>query len=100
MMNAKPVEREPNSPDGMANAVRKQQERKERWQIEGEASMMRFVGQIGVLGWIIVAPALIGLFIGRWLDHTLGSGIFWSAALLVLGVTAGFWSAWRWMHKQ
>jgi len=99
-MNAEPVEREPSSPNGMANAVRKQQERKERWQIEGEPSMMRFVGQIGVLGWIIVAPALIGLFIGRWLDHMIGSGIFWSTALLFLGVTVGFWSAWKWMQKQ
>ena len=31
----------------------------------------RFVGQIGVLGWIIVTPTLIGLFVGRWLDRQL-----------------------------
>jgi ATP synthase protein I len=100
MMNADAVEREPNSPDGMADAVRKQQERRERWRTEGEPSVVRFVGQIGVLGWIIVAPTLIGLFVGRWLDHALHTGIFWSAALLVLGVTLGFWSAWRWMQRQ
>lgn len=99
-MNAKAVEREPSSPDGMADAVRKQHERRRRWRTEGEPSVVRFVGQIGVLGWIIVAPTLIGLFIGRWLDHTFGTGIFWSAALLVLGVTVGFWSGWRWMHRQ
>ena len=97
-MNA--VEREPPAADGMAEAVRKQHDRRERWLSQGEPSMARFVGQIGVLGWIIVAPTLIGLFIGRWLDRTFGSGIFWSAALLVLGVTLGFWSAWRWMHRQ
>jgi ATP synthase protein I len=100
MMNADAVEREPNSPDGMADAVRKQQERRERWRTEGEPSVVRFVGQIGVLGWIIVAPTLIGLFVGRWFDHALHTGIFWSAALLVLGVTLGFWSAWRWMQRQ
>ena len=60
----------------------------------------RFVGQIGVLGWIIVTPTLIGLFIGRWLDHRLGTGIFWSAPLLLVGVVIGCWSAWRWMHQQ
>ena len=60
----------------------------------------RFVGQIGVLGWIIVTPTLIGLFIGRWLDHRLGTGIFLSAPLLMLGAAIGFWSAWRWMHQQ
>jgi ATP synthase protein I len=99
-MNAKSIEREPSSPDGMIDAVRTRQERRRRWRTEGEPSMVRFVGQIGVLGWIIVVPTLIGLFVGRWLDHALGGGIFWSAALLVLGVTIGFWSAWRWMHKQ
>jgi len=99
-MNAKAVKREPNPPDGMADAVHKQQERRSLWRTEGEPSVVRFVGQIGVLGWIIVAPTLIGLFIGRWLDHTFGTGIFWSAALLVSGVALGFWSAWRWMHRQ
>lgn len=99
-MNAKAVERESGSPDGMAEAARKLQERRERWRTEGEPSLARFVGQIGILGWIIVAPTLIGLFVGRWLDHVLHTGIFWSAALLMLGVTLGFWSGLRWMHKQ
>jgi ATP synthase protein I len=99
-VNTKAVEPEPTSPDGMAVAVRKHQERRKQWLNEGEPSVARFVGQIGVLGWIIVAPTLIGLFIGRWLDHKLGTGIFWSAPLLLLGVVIGFWSAWRWMHKQ
>ena len=84
----------------MADAVRKQAERQVHWRSEGEPSVVRFVGQIGVLGWIIVAPTLLGLFIGRWLDRMFGSGIFWSAALLMLGVTVGFWSAWRWMQRQ
>jgi ATP synthase protein I len=94
------VEPEPRSPDGLAAAVRTQSERRKRWLDEGEPSVARFVGQIGVLGWVIVTPTLIGLFIGRWLDHKLGTGIFWSAPLLLLGVVVGFWSAWRWMHRQ
>jgi len=100
MMNTKAAERETIPPNGMAEAARKEQERRELWRSEGEPSLARFVGQIGVLGWVIVAPTLIGLFIGRWLDHMLHTGIFWSAALLMLGVTLGFWSGWRWMHKQ
>jgi ATP synthase protein I len=99
-VNAKTVKREANNSDGMADAVRKQQERREHWVNEGEPSMARHVGQIGILGWIIVTPTLIGLFIGRWLDHHFGTGIFWSAPLLLLGVVVGYWSAWRWMHKQ
>jgi len=90
----------PTSPDGMADAVRRQKARRDQWLTEGEPSMVRFVGQIGVIGWTIVAPTLIGLFIGRWLDHRLGTDIFLSAPLLLLGVVVGCWSAWQWMHKQ
>ena len=99
-MNAKPTESKATEEDGMAAAVRQQRERRQDWLREGEPSMARFVGQIGVLGWIIVAPTLIGLFIGRWLDHRFGTGIFWSAPLLLVGVLIGCWSAWKWMHKQ
>ncbi len=99
-MNTKIATPEPNQPDGLADAVRKRHERRSRWLTEGEPSVVRFVGQIGVLGWIIVTPALIGLFIGRWIDHKLGTGIFWSAPLLLVGVTIGCWSAWQWMQKQ
>jgi ATP synthase protein I len=99
-MNTEGATRQQSSPDGMADAARKRQERQVHWRREGELSVARFVGQIGILGWIIVAPTLLGLFIGRWLDRMFDSGIFCSAALLVLGVTIGFWSGWRWMHRQ
>ena len=60
----------------------------------------RNLGQIGILGWQIVIPALAGLAIGRWLDHRLASGIFWTAPLLVVGTGLGCWSAWKWMQRQ
>lgn len=90
---------EPEAHDGMIDSVRRARERQLQ-QREDEPSMMRFVGQIGVLGWIIVMPILIGLFIGRWIDAKLGTGIFWSAPLMLVGVVIGCWSAWRWMHRQ
>ncbi|MOA21540.1 putative F0F1-ATPase subunit [compost metagenome] len=65
-----------------------------------EPSLGRRIGQIGVLGWAIVVPLLLGLFIGRWLDRLLGTGVLFAAALLFLGAALGLWSAWRWMHKQ
>lgn len=99
-MNGAPNPMGGQAPDSLAAAARRQRERQDKWRTEGELSVVRFVGQIGVLGWIIVTPTLIGLFIGRWLDHRLGTGIFWSAPLLLLGVVLGYWSAWRWMHHQ
>jgi ATP synthase protein I len=90
----------PDEPDGLLDTVRRQRRSRQRWLREGEPSMARYIGRIGVLGWIIVAPTLIGLFIGRWLDHRFESGVFWSGPLLLIGVVIGCWSAWRWMHVQ
>jgi len=84
----------------MTAAVRKESKRQRDWRREGKPSMARYVGQIGVLGWIIVLPTLVGLFVGRWLDQRFATGIFFSAPLLGLGVIIGCWSAWKWMHKQ
>lgn len=87
-------------PEDLARAARKRHERHERWRREGEPTLMRQVGQIGMLGWTIVTPALLGLFLGRWIDRGMDTGIFWTAPLLLLGLGLGCWSAWRWMHRQ
>lgn len=65
-----------------------------------EPSLGTRLGQIGVLGWAIVLPALLALLIGRWLDREFGTGVFFSAPLLMLGAALGMWSAWKWMHRQ
>jgi ATP synthase protein I len=84
----------------MLGAVRERTERRQRAQREGEPSLGRYLAQIGVLGWMIVLPGLVGVFAGRWLDSWLGTGIFWTGPLLVIGLAAGCWGAWRWMHGR
>ena len=85
--------------DPMVQGVRLRKERHGRWLREGEPSVARHLAQIGVLGWIIVVPILIGIFAGRWLDRTFGSGLFYTAPLLMLGAVLGCWSAWKWMKN-
>ena len=85
--------------DPMMQSVRLRKERNRRWLREGEPSVARHLAQIGVLGWIIVVPILIGIFAGRWLDRTFNSGLFWTAPLLMLGLALGCWSAWKWMKS-
>jgi len=84
----------------MDDAARRALRREEQARIDPEPSLGRRLGQIGVLGWAIVVPLLLGLLLGRWLDRLLGSGVMFSAAFLFLGAALGLWSAWRWMHRQ
>lgn len=86
--------------DPMAESARRARERRERWERQGERPAGRNLAMVGVLGWLIVTPALLGLAVGRWLDGAAGSGILWSGALLVVGLALGCAIAWRWMHEQ
>jgi ATP synthase protein I len=90
---------DPEEKDALVKEVRLRRERRQRWLGEGNTSVARRLAQIGVLGWIIVVPMLIGVFVGRWLDRTFNSGLFWTAPLLMLGLALGCWSAWKWMKS-
>ena len=90
---------DPVDHDPLLENVRLRGQRRRNWLREGEPSVARRLAQIGVLGWIIVMPMLIGIFIGRWLDRMFNTGLFWTAPLLMLGVALGCWSAWKWMQS-
>lgn len=89
---------QPNDP--LAKAARRAAERDESGRKNPEPSLGARLGQIGALGWMIVLPALAGLFLGRWLDKTYASGVFFSAPLVMIGAGVGLWSAWKWMNRQ
>lgn len=81
--------------ESLAEPVRRHRRRREFWEQHGERSLGRNLAMVGALGWLIVVPTLIGLFLGRWIDHSAESGIFWTVSLLFLGLCIGCWLAWR-----
>ncbi|OXC75373.1 ATP synthase protein I [Caballeronia sordidicola] len=86
--------------DRMAHAARQAVQREREAREEPEPSLGVRLGQIGILGWTIVVPTLLGLVIGHWLDRHFNTGVFFSAPLLMAGAAVGLWSAWKWMHRQ
>ena len=90
----------PNDGEPLDKAVKRRRERRARWQREGERSLGQNLAMIGALGWTIVTPILIGIFVGRWLDRQFGSGIFWTLGLLVLGLAFGCTLAWKRIYRE
>ena len=99
-MTAPETPPEDDEEDRLIASVRLRGQRQARWLRDGEDSAARRLAQIGVLGWMTVVPILGGILIGRWLDRTYDTGIFWTAPLLLLGAALGCWSGWRWISKS
>ena len=86
--------------DEVAEAARRSVEREKLSHEVPEPSLGKRFGQIGVLGWIIVTPMLLGVVLGRLADRHWDTGIFFTAPAIVVGASLGLYSAWKWMHRQ
>jgi ATP synthase protein I len=78
----------------LQDAVVRAHERQKHWLRTGEWPLGHALAMMGKFGWTIVAPILLGAFVGRWLDRTFDTGVFWSASMVMLGAAAGFWIVW------
>lgn len=82
------------------SGVRRRLARRHHWLRHGAPTLGGQLARVGVLGWIIVVPTLLGAWLGHFLDRAGGGGIFWSGSLMAAGIGLGCWSAWKWVHSQ
>ena len=58
------------------------------------------LGMMGLIGWSVAIPTLLGAALGLWLDQRYPGGRSWTLALLVAGLVIGCFNAWRWVDKE
>lgn len=58
------------------------------------------LGMMGLIGWSVVVPTLLGAALGIWLDDHHPSAHSWTLALLVAGLVLGCVNAWHWVSKE
>ena len=58
------------------------------------------LGMMGLIGWSVAIPTLVGAALGLWLDRRFPGGRSWTLALLVVGLTIGCLNAWFWVSKE
>jgi ATP synthase protein I len=58
------------------------------------------LGMMGLIGWSVVVPTLLGAALGRWLDSRFPGPHSWTLALLVAGLAIGCFNAWQWVVRE
>ena len=58
------------------------------------------LGMMGLVGWSVVVPTLLGAALGNWLDGHYAGGHSWTLALLMAGLVIGCLNAWHWVTKE
>jgi ATP synthase protein I len=58
------------------------------------------LGMMGLIGWSVAVPTLLGAALGIWLDKHYPGGRAWTLALLMAGLTIGCLNAWHWVARE
>jgi len=58
------------------------------------------LGMLGLIGWSVCLPTLLGAWLGLWLDKRHPNTHAWTLALLVGGLCLGCANAWHWITKE
>ena len=88
-----------NEPD-FAKQVGAKAARKLKAQRNATPGVWFGLGLMGVVGWSVVVPTLLGAALGLWLDRRYPGGRTWTLALLMAGLTLGCLNAWHWVSKE
>ena len=58
------------------------------------------LGMMGLIGWSVAVPTLLGAALGIWLDAHYAGKHPWTLALLMAGLAIGCLNAWHWVAKE
>jgi ATP synthase protein I len=90
----------PSSAEQLIARVASREARMIRTKREGAPNPWRAAALIGLIGWSVVLPMLIGIAIGTWIDHRWPSRFSWTLMLLVAGLGAGCLNAWNRIKQE
>lgn len=58
------------------------------------------LGMMGLVGWSVAIPTLLGAALGIWIDKHYPGSHSWTLTLLAIGLGLGCFNAWHWVTKE
>jgi ATP synthase protein I len=99
-MNDKPTTEARKSRSSFAHQVGTKAERRLKARRNSTQGVWFGLGMMGLVGWSVVVPTLLGAALGIWLDNHHPGSHSWTLALLVAGLTIGCLNAWHWVTRE
>jgi len=62
--------------------------------------VLKGLGMIGMIGWSVAMPTLLGAGLGLWLDNRHPGRHFWTLTLLIIGLVVGSLNGWHWIARE
>ena len=84
----------------LADQVGAQAARKLKARRDGPPGVWMGLGMMGLIGWSVTVPTLLGAALGMWLDARHASTHSWTLALLMAGLCLGCLNAWHWVARE
>ncbi len=99
-MSGNPERETENDQQSFRKAVDSKAARKLKAQRNPAQGVWFGLGMMGLVGWSVAVPTLIGAAIGIWMDKRHPGNHSWTLALLIAGLVIGCFNAGHWVSQE
>ncbi|GAB3265140.1 AtpZ/AtpI family protein [Larkinella harenae] len=85
---------------GFGSLIQRIEERKLREKARPRRSVWMGLGVMGMVGWAIALPTMLGTALGIWLDRISPQSFSWTLTLLIGGLMLGCGLAYQWLIDE
>jgi ATP synthase protein I len=99
-MANRPTEKPSKDETPLARQVGIKAERKLKAQRNVNRTVWLGLGMMGLIGWSVAIPTLLGAALGLWLDKQYPVSFSWTLTMLIIGLFIGCLNAWHWVARE
>jgi ATP synthase protein I len=99
-MSEKPDETSAEGQTEFSHRVGEKAARKLKAQRHVTQTVWSGLGMMGLVGWSVAVPTLLGAALGIWVDKHYPGSHSWTLMLLAIGLALGCFNAWHWVVKE
>lgn len=95
-----PDNKKMNSQQDFPDTINKKVNRKIAARAHAKNELWHGIGTMGIVGWSVAIPTLLGIALGIWLDKNTNDSYSWTLMMLFAGIITGCALAWHWIAKE